>query len=148
MIRFKVYTRESEADPEIYPAGLAGSIHFAYFSENGEEMPLNKNYGIIFIKGEISPEDTIVPMSIRNPGLLDLHDGTIGIYADICHEYGEPVQEYSGKVFLWKTTENPVSPLVARWQPSVARATTTFLASPAISRLLWPPVQKLWFTFT
>ena len=105
MIRFKVYTRISESDPKVYPAGLAGSVHLAYKNENGDQIPLNKNYGILFVKGEISAEDTIVPMGIRNPRIFDQGNGIINIYADIYHENGEPVTEYTGKVFLWKTTD-------------------------------------------
>lgn len=105
MIRFQVYTRVSEADPQVYPAGLAGSVHFAYLDENGARVPLNKNYGILFVKGSVSPEDTIMPMGIREPRIFRMSDGSIGICADVYHESGEPVAEYAGKCVLWKTSD-------------------------------------------
>ena len=100
---FKVYTRN--ADPGAYPAGLAGSVHFAYTDENGEEIPLNKNYGILFTKGEISAENTIIPMGIQNPQIFDMGDGVTGICAEVIYENGDPVPAYKDHRVLWKTTD-------------------------------------------
>ena len=100
---FKVYTRD--ADPETYPAGLARSVHFAYSDENGKVKPLNKNYGILFTKGEISPENTIVPMGIQNPVIFDMGDGVIGICAEVVYENGDPVPAYTDQYVLWKTKD-------------------------------------------
>ena len=103
-ILFSVYTREP--DPDKYPAGLAQSVHFAYqdaVNSSGDRfqgtsgdaestwIPLNKNYGILFAEGEISPEDTIVPMGVIHPWICDLGDGWIGIGAEKVYENGEPV---------------------------------------------------------
>lgn len=103
-ILFSVYTREP--DPNKYPAGLAQSVHFAYLdagdgsedrfqgtsgNDEGTWKPLNKNYGILFAEGEISPEDTIVPMGVIHPWICDLGNGWIGIGAEKVYENGEPV---------------------------------------------------------
>ena len=50
-MKVSVYTRELE---RLYPFGLAKAVHFAA-EMNGEKTPLNRNYGILFAKGEIAP---------------------------------------------------------------------------------------------
>ena len=74
---FRVYTRE--VDPEAYPEGLARAVHMSFRRPGGEETPLNRNYGILFPRGEISAEDTIIPMGIRNPEIFRMEDGRTGI---------------------------------------------------------------------
>ena len=118
-ILFSVYTRD--ADPAQYPAGLAQSIHLAYLDAEdscggpsgesagtyaGTWKPLNRNYGILFAKGEISPEDTIVPMGVVRPWICDLGGGWIGIGGDKVYENGEPVYENSTPAHaFWKTRD-------------------------------------------
>ncbi|MBQ8150051.1 MAG: hypothetical protein IJ041_06000, partial [Clostridia bacterium] len=58
-----VYTRQAE--PDIYPGGLAYSVHFAYSRDGGAFQPLNKNYGILFEKGGISDQNQIMPRGVR-----------------------------------------------------------------------------------
>jgi hypothetical protein len=50
-MRVYVYTREVNNDE--YPDGLARSVHMAYETDEGERQVLNRNYGILFAKGEI-----------------------------------------------------------------------------------------------
>ena len=63
----KVFTREPQTIG--YPKGLAYSVHFACRIGDGEFQAWNKNYGILFAKGEISPENTIIPMALKHPQL-------------------------------------------------------------------------------
>ena len=98
-----VYTRP--VDPECYPEGLANSIHLAYCGEDGTKQPLNKNYGIMFAKGLISENNTIVPMGVRNPLIFAMPDGTIGFCAERIHENGQPDESMTGKLLLWKTKD-------------------------------------------
>lgn len=101
--RVRVYTRPVR--PEDYPEGLARSIHIACFTEKTGERALNRNYGILFAEGTISPENTIVPMGIRNPGIFRMEDGAIGIIGERIHEDGTPDAGSAGKVLLWKTRD-------------------------------------------
>ena len=45
MTQLKVYTREPS---EIYPDGLARSVHLSLLNAEGQEIPLNRNYGMLF----------------------------------------------------------------------------------------------------
>ena len=98
-----VYTRPVNADD--YPAGLANSIHLACETKDGGLKPFNKNYGILFAKGMISGENTIIPLGIRHPGIFRMQDGKIGIFGERIRENGEPDETGAGKAELWKTED-------------------------------------------
>ena len=102
-VMIRVYTKAPEAD--CYPEGLARSIHFALETESGESRAFNKNYGILFAKGRISGENTIIPAGIRNPGIFRMKDGTIGITGERVYENGETDETCEGKVLFWKTAD-------------------------------------------
>ena len=100
--RILAYTRKASAKE--YPEGLAYSVHFAC-SKRGEGFrALHRNYGVLFAKGEISADNTIVPKSIKNPALFRLPEGGYGIYADRTEEDGSPEagREYA---LFWKTQD-------------------------------------------
>ena len=71
MYKLKIYTRE--LDSEAYPFGLASAVHFA-LEKDGERVALNHNYGILFAKGEISSENTIIPLGVENPVAFRMED--------------------------------------------------------------------------
>ena len=102
-MKIRVYTRP--VDPESYPAGLANSVHLAVETEDGGVRPLNRNYGILFAKGSVSADNTIVPKGIRNPGILSLGGGVIGITGERILEDGTPDETCAGKLLLWKTRD-------------------------------------------
>lgn len=83
---FTVYNREAKM--EEYPGGLAYSIHMAYSTDGFKFQPLNKNYGILFEKGDISGKDTIVPKGVRNPKIFYMDQGTYGICGRRTYEDG------------------------------------------------------------
>ena len=99
----RVYTRPVNADS--YPAGLAGSVHLAAGTDQAGLKPFNKNYGILFAEGLIAPDNTIIPMAVRNPGIFRMADGSIGIYGERIHENGETDEASRGKLLLWKTRD-------------------------------------------
>ena len=101
--RVRVYTRE--ADPDSYPEGLARSVHLACDPDGTGLRPVNRDCGILFAEGTVSARNTIVPMGVRDPGIVRLADGTIGIFARRVHEDGTPVAADGGKVLLWKTRD-------------------------------------------
>ena len=76
MTKVKVYTRDINS--ENYPFGLAKAVHFSY-EDKGANIALNRNYGILFALGEISQNNTIIPLGIDNPCIYRKPDGFIGI---------------------------------------------------------------------
>ncbi len=100
---FRVYTRE--VDPEAYPEGLARAVHLSCRRPGGEEMPLNRNYGILFPRGEISAEDTIIPMGIRNPEIFRMEDGRTGICGERVHEDGTTAEGEENWLYLWTSRD-------------------------------------------
>ena len=64
-MKIKVFTRE--VNENNYPEGLARSVHFEVISDDGIAAPLNRNYGILFAKGAISKDNTIIPKGVQNP---------------------------------------------------------------------------------
>lgn len=102
-ILFTVYTKP--VDPADYPAGLACSVHFSFQRPGQAAQPLNRDYGILFARGTVSREDTIVPVGIREPGLFTMEDGWIGICGKMIREDGKPFACDEGTLFLWKTRD-------------------------------------------
>ena len=102
-ILFAVCTKP--IDPEDYPAGLACAVHFSFRRPGQEEQPLNRDYGILFAKGTVSREDTIVPVGIREPGLFAMEDGWIGICGKMTDGDGKTSACGEGNVYLWKTRD-------------------------------------------
>ena len=98
-----VYTRPVNKDN--YPEGLANSIHISCSENGSEKTPWNKNYGILFVSGEISKNNTIIPMGIKGPCVFYMNDGVIGIAGERIHEDGSSDETTTGKVFLWETTD-------------------------------------------
>ncbi len=101
--RIRVYTRP--VNDENYPEGLARSIHFSYDTSDGETRPFNRNYGILFAEGDISGDNTIIPMGIQNPRIFRMNDGIIGITGERVHEDGRKDAAARGKELLWKTRD-------------------------------------------
>ena len=102
MYKLTIYTRE--LDSEAYPFGLATAVHFAL--EKGEEqVALNHNYGILFAKGEISSENTIIPLGVENPVAFRMEDGFIGIAGRRILAFGMPFEADGDKLWVWKTND-------------------------------------------
>lgn len=98
----KVYTREPQDLG--YPKGLAYSVHMACRLGDGEYRVMNKNYGILFAKGEISAENTIIPLAAKNPKIAVMEDG-YGIMAERITESGDVDNLSEGKLLLWTTRD-------------------------------------------
>ena len=102
-VLFTVYTKP--VDPADYPAGLACAVHFSCRRPGQEAQPLNRDYGILFARGTVSREDTIVPVGIRDPGIFAMEDGWIGICGKMTDGDGKLFDCEKGSVFLWKTRD-------------------------------------------
>ena len=98
-----VYTRKAE--PNSYPDGLARSVHFARSTDGKNFTAMNGNYGILFAKATISPENTIRPKCVKDPIIFPMKDGGYGIMAIRTNEDGTPDEESKGKVLLWTTKD-------------------------------------------
>lgn len=101
----KVYVYTRPVDPACYPEGLANSIHIACETEEGVRKPFNRNYGILFAEGRISPRNTIIPIGVRNPVIFDCGDGQIGIAAEQIHEDGTADEACPDRMVLWRTKD-------------------------------------------
>ena len=102
-MKINVYTRS--VNPDNYPEGLARSIHFSCSDDRGQTTPFNRGYGILFAKGRISAENTIVPLGITEPLIFAMEDGFIGIAGKRVFENGEPDPQAEGKRILWRTKD-------------------------------------------
>lgn len=97
----KVYER-TIVDARTYPSALARSVHFAVSAEGAAFEPLNNNYGILFPKAEISPEDTILERNAAHPRIIR-GDGAVYFLADFTDSEG--VNLRPAQVYLWKTVD-------------------------------------------
>ncbi len=102
-VRIRVYTRPVQND--CYPEGLANSIHIACETEEGIVKPFHKNYGILFAEGRISPENTIIPLGVRHPGIFRMENGRIGITGERIHEDGQADEAAGERRLLWTTDD-------------------------------------------
>ena len=96
----KVFNREI-VDRRTYPSALAQSIHFAVSIEGGAFEPLNYNYGVLFPKAEISPENTILERGAKTPRIFRGEDGFVYFVADFVDADGVNLAE--DKVYLFLT---------------------------------------------
>ncbi len=101
MAEISVYTREIN---DVYPFGLAKAVHISA-NIAGENIPLNRDYGILFAQGEISDENTIIPLGINDPRIFLFPDGNVGICGNRVTESGKPYEPDEGKLWCWKTRD-------------------------------------------
>ncbi len=101
MPKLKVYEREI-VDERTYPSALAQSIHFAVSLEGAGYEPLNYNYGVLYPKAEISPEDTILERGARQPRVIRR-----GEYVYFLAEFADSRGNLLApeKIYLWKTAD-------------------------------------------
>ncbi|MDR0909680.1 MAG: family 43 glycosylhydrolase [Spirochaetaceae bacterium] len=102
----KVYTREATED---YTSSLANSVHISLCS-NGNDMPLNRNYGILFATGAIDGEDRIVEKGLSRPRVFRLQakgsgEAVFGISAERVMQDGSNDESADGKRLLWTTSD-------------------------------------------
>jgi len=102
-VQFRVYTRETQE--KCYPYLLASAVHLAYRKDEGEFIPLNRNYGILFELGEVSEQNTIVPKGFADPKVFAMEDGFYGICAIRTEKDGSLDAGFAGQRVLWKTKD-------------------------------------------
>lgn len=100
MAVIKVYTEKIVEDR--YPAGLAGSVHFALSREGGAFQSLNQGYGILFARAAVREDNTIAERSVRNPRLRRLGEEYL-IFAEPLDENRKTLE--SGGCLVWRTRD-------------------------------------------
>ena len=72
--KVRVYTRDIDKDD--YPFGLAKAVHFEVENEDDKGVrsttALNNNYAVLFAEGNISKDNTIIPLGIDDPIIFEL----------------------------------------------------------------------------
>ena len=67
--KVRVYTRDINKDD--FPFGLAKAVHFEVENEDDKGVrsttALNNNYAVLFAEGNISKDNTIIPLGIDDP---------------------------------------------------------------------------------
>ncbi len=102
MNTISVYNRTVSQDS--YPFGLASAVHFS-IARSGREMPLNNDYGILFAQGEISEQNTIIPLGIKEPVIFRIDERTIGIAGKRIQKSGDPFAGDGDCLWAWKTSD-------------------------------------------
>lgn len=97
----EIYTRMEETD---YHSSLANSIHFSLY-ENNEKKPLNHNYGMLFAKGCIKADNTIIEKGLNHPFFIAGKDNTVGITASRIEQNGREDITANGKHLFWTTED-------------------------------------------
>ena len=98
-----IYTRIP--DGQFCPPSFGNSIHFAV-SERGEEyIPLNQNRGILYAKGEVSPENQIIEKGLAEPEAYPLPDGGFAILAKRTGQDGSVENNGEAEWLLWLTQD-------------------------------------------
>ncbi len=146
-ITLKVYNREPE--PGVYPGGLAFSVHMAYGRNGAAEHPLNKNYGVIFEKGDVSIQNLIMPRGVRDPKVFQMEAGVYGVCGQRTLENGAPDEACTGCLLLWKTSDfihfHRVGLVergeIARWNPQDQIEVDEALGEAAVR--YWTPVENI-----
>jgi len=102
MASIKVFTRKPQKVG--YPNGLAYSVHMACSVADGVYKEWNRNYGILFATADITSENVIVPMALKNPKIITM-ETTYGIVAERIHEDGSVDKASENKRLLWITKD-------------------------------------------
>ena len=102
-MKYQVKVSTKDIDEKYYPAGLAGAVHFSLRDQGGQETELNRGYGILFARGEISEIGTIVPKAVRKPEIFRTPDGGFLVCALRTEENGEP--EETEKKLYWRSRD-------------------------------------------
>ena len=101
MERIRVYTRTPTGD---YTNSLANSAHFA-IGGDGDFVPLNKNYGVLFAEGIIDERNVIVEKGLAKPQLFMVDENTFGITALRVDKDGEIDTLCGERVLFWTTDD-------------------------------------------
>lgn len=98
------YTRKP-IDSVLYDARLAYSMHLA-LSNNGQDFhSLNHNSGVLFALATENEDGSLNPMSLKNPYLFSMKDGSFGVLAVRILADGDEDSSSKGSVLLWTSDD-------------------------------------------
>lgn len=98
------YTRKP-IDSVLYDARLAYSMHLALSSDGVNFQGLNHNSGVLFALATENEDGSLNPMSLKNPYLFPMKDGSFGVLAVRILADGEEDESSKGSVLLWTTDD-------------------------------------------
>lgn len=97
-----VYTRRPR---EEYTESLSNSIHFAYGEGENDFVPLNRNYGILFVQAVVDGNNVIQEKGLKNPYLFRTGEGSFGIIAVRVEADGKEDVKSRGQILLWTSKD-------------------------------------------
>lgn len=98
------YTREP-IDSVLYDPRLAYSMHLALSNDGIHYRGLNHNSGVLFALATENEDGSLNPMSLKNPYLFTIKDGTFGILAIRIEADGDNDESSKGSVLLWTSDD-------------------------------------------
>ena len=98
------YTR-TPIDNVLYDPRLAYSMHLALSEDGRHYTSLNHNSGVLFALATENEDGSLNPMSLKNPYIFNLKDGTFGILAVRIQGDGDADESSKGSVLFWTSED-------------------------------------------
>ncbi len=98
------YTRKP-IDSVLYDARLAYSMHLALSDDGQNYRGLNHNSGVLFALATENEDGSLNPMSLKNPFLFTMKDGSFGVVAVRILADGDDDSSSKGSVLLWTSDD-------------------------------------------
>lgn len=98
------YTREP-IDNVLYDPRLAYSLHLALSRDGVHYRGLNHNSGVLFALATENEDGSLNPMSLKNPWLFRMRDGSYGVLAVRIPGDGGEDESSRGAVLFWTTKD-------------------------------------------
>lgn len=98
------YTREP-IDNVLYDPRLAYSLHLALSKDGVHYRGLNHNSGVLFALATENEDGSLNPMSLKNPWLFRMRDGSYGVLAVRIPGDGGEDESSRGAVLFWTTKD-------------------------------------------
>ena len=98
------YTRKP-IDSVLYDPRLAYSMHLALSRDGINFRGLNHNSGVLFALATENEDGSLNPMSLKNPFLFTMKDGTFGVLAVRIGADGDADESSRGSVLFWTSED-------------------------------------------
>lgn len=98
------YTRKP-IDSVLYDPRLAYSMHLALSKDGLHYQGLNHNSGVLFVRATENKDGSLNPMSLKNPFLFYLKDGSFGVLAIRIEADGDPDESSKGSVVFFTSRD-------------------------------------------
>ena len=98
------YTREP-IDSLLYDPRLAYSMHLALSADGIHFRGLNHNSGVLFALATENDDGSLNPMSLKNPFLFTMKDGSFGVLAVRIEADGDNDESSKGSVLFWTSAD-------------------------------------------